>query len=241
MKKLVLLFLIAVSVKAQNYPYWFLFQDQIKCQTKIVSVMRSPSVHRDEAIRSAFRIGCDHLAKYTNVKIHGGQAFWTTEAGVHSMGAHYDEYYDSSLTEDFQVQLKVLDFFIDKQKLIVLSGDSSVCSLDDQLKSTISIDKVKQPQWVENLPDDKNYFYGVGSSEDYFYEVSSWERAEHNAYMALARTVRSTVQSMQKKNVIESQDVFNEDIDVELQHVEFVARWRDVKKKVFYVLAKVRR
>ena len=54
-------------------------------------------------------------------------------------------------------------------------------------------------------------------------------------------TSHSTVQSMQKKNTIESQDVFNVDVDVELQNVEIVARWRDVKKKVFYVLAKVKR
>ena len=59
--------------------------------------------------------------------------------------------------------------------------------------------------------------------------------------MSLARTGHSTVQSLQKKNVIESQDVFNEDVDVTLQNVEIVARWRDVKKKVFYVMAKTNR
>jgi hypothetical protein len=59
--------------------------------------------------------------------------------------------------------------------------------------------------------------------------------------MSLVRTAHSTVQSMQKKNMIESQDVFNEDVDVELQNVEIVARWRDITKKVFYVLAKTKR
>ena len=241
MKKLILLLSLVVTANAQNYPYWFLFQDQVNCKTKIVTVLRSPSLHRDEAIESAFQIGCDLLAKYVNVKIHGGQAFWTTEAGVHSMGAHYEEQYDSTLAELYQEKLKVLDVFIDKQKLIVLTGDSSACLMDEKLKITISIKNVKQPRWVEDLPDDRQYFYGVGSSEDYYYEASSWERAEHNAYMSLARTVRSTVQSLQKKDVIESQDVFNEDIDVNLQDIDIVARWRDVKKKIFFVLARVKR
>ncbi len=241
MKILVPLFLLFGTVKAQEYPYWFLYQDQVNCSKKIVTIMNAPTFYRDSAIGFAFRMGCGLLAKYTNVKISGGQAFWTTEAGVHSMGSHYVEEYDSSLTYYYQEKLKVLDYFIDKQKLIVLSGDSSRCLLRDEVKEKISIVTVKQPKWVEELPNDNGYFYGVGSSEEYYYETSSWDRAEHNAFMSLARTARSTVKSMQKKNMIESQDVFNEDVDVELQNIEIAARWHDVKKKVFYVLAKTKR
>ncbi len=241
MKKLILLFFLGATVNAQDYPYWFLFQDQVNCSKKIVTMITAPTFYRDSAIGFAFRMGCGLLAKYTNVKISGGQAFWTTEAGVHSMGSHYVEEYDSSLTYCFQEKLKVIDYFIDKQKLIVFSGDSLLCSLNDRSKEKISVSTVKQPPWVEELPNVTGYFYGVGSSEEYYYETSSWDRAEHNAFMSLARTAHSTVQSMQKKNMIESQDIFNEDVDVELQNVEIAARWRDVKKKVFYVLAKTKR
>lgn len=232
--------MLFATAKAQVYPSWFLNQDQIRCKTKIVTVMRSPTFYRDSAVSLALRVGCDLLAKYTNVKISGGQAFWTTEAGAHSMGAHYEENYDSSLAEYYQKKLTVLDYYFDKQKLIVLAGDTSICIIDDKVKEKISMTKIKQPKWVEDLPEDKQYFYGVGSSEEYYYEPSSWERAEHNALMSLARTAHSSVQSMQKKNVIESQDVFNEDVDVTLQNIEIAARWRDVKKKVFYVLARVK-
>ncbi len=242
MKILVPLFLLFGTVKAQEYPYWFLYQDQVNCSKKIVTIMNAPTFYRDSAIGFAFRMGCGLLAKYTNVKISGGQAFWTTEAGVHSMGSHYvEEEYDSSLTYYYQEKLKVLDYFIDKQKLIVLSGDSLRCLLRDEVKEKIPIVTVKQPKWVEELPNDNGYFYGVGSSEEYYYETSSWDRAEHNAFMSLARTAHSNVRSMQKKNMIESQDVFNEDVDVELQNIEIAARWHDVKKKVFYVLAKTKR
>ncbi len=241
MRTLTLLLLLAGIAGAQEYPRWFLFQDQVQCKRKIVSVMRPPSLHRDSAVALAFRVGCDLLAKYTNVSVKGGQAFWTTEAGVSSMGASYTEVYDSSLNDLYQSTLKVLDTFIDKQKTIVLAGDSSSCTLNDQLKERFSVGKIKQPEWVEKLPDDTRCYYGVGSSEEYFYEPSSWQRAEHNAFMSLARTARSTVQSLQKKSVTESQDLFNEDVDVTLQNVEIIARWRDVKKKVFYVLARTQR
>ncbi len=241
MKKLFLITLLVFTAHAQQYPRWFIYQDQVKCSPKVVSVMRAPAFYKDSAIALAFRTGCEMLAKYTSVKVTGGQAFWTTEAGVHSMGASYAEEYDSSLSDMYQYKLRVLDSYVDKQKMIVLVGDSSSCKINEKLLETISVEKIKQPKWVEELLNDNQYFYGVGSSEEYYYESSSWQRAEHNAFMSLARTAHSTVQSLQKKNVNESQDVFNEDVDVALHNVEIMARWRDTKKKVFYVMARVKR
>jgi hypothetical protein len=236
-------FLISVAViaNAQQYPRWFLDQQQVRCGTKIVSVMRAPSLYKDSAVSLAFRVGCDLLAKYTSVSIRGGQTFWNTEDGAHSMGAEYTEQYDSSLADRFQSALKILDSFVDKQKTIVLAGDSAACRLDDAAKMRVAVSAVPQPEWAEKLPDDPRYIFGVGTSEEYYYESSSWQRAEHNALMAVARSSRSTVKSLQKKNAVESQDLYNEDIDVRLRSVEIVARWRDIKKKVFYVLARAAR
>lgn len=241
MKKFGLFIFFISFAYSQQYPRWFLFQDQIKCKLKVVVAMKSPTFYKDSATAMAFRTGCDLLAKYTNVKISGGQAFWRTEVGVHSMGKSYSEDYDVALGDFYQSKLKVIDSFIDKQKTIVLSGDSSACVLDEQLQETISVQKIKQPIWVEELPNNNEDYFGVGTSEEYYYESSSWQRAEQNAVMALARSIQSKVISMQKSNAIESQDVFNEDLDVELQNVEIAARWRDVKKKVFYVLAKMKK
>ncbi len=241
MKEILFLVLFMVTAHAQQYPRWFLFPDRVKCPLKIVTVMRAPTLYRDSAVALAFRTGCDMLAKYTSVRVRGGQAFWTTEAGVHSMGSQYSASYDSSLNDLYQSTLKVLDAFVDHQKTIVLVGDSSLCLLDEGLTQPISVSAIQQPDWVERLPDDARNLYGVGSSEEYYYESSSWERAEQNTFMSLARTTRSTVISMQKKTTNESQDVFNEDIDVELHNVEIVARWRDIEKKIFYVLGKVKR
>ncbi|MFA6440319.1 MAG: LPP20 family lipoprotein, partial [Bacteriovoracaceae bacterium] len=187
------------------------------------------------------RTGCDQLAKYTAVKVRGGQAFWTTEAGVHSMGAQYTELYDSWLTDRYQSSLKVIDAFVDLQKTIVLSGDPLSCTPDEDTKKIVSVAQIAQPDWVEKLPNDQQYYFGVGTSEEYYYESSSWQRAEHNAFMALVRTSHSTVVSLQKKSIVESQDLFNEDVDVLLKNVEIVSRWRDIQKKVFYVLARTKR
>jgi hypothetical protein len=240
MKYIAVFLSLVYTASAQHYPRWFLEQDLLPCGTKVVSVMRAPSLYRDSAVALAFRTGCDLLAKYTTVNVRGGQAFWTTEAGVHSMGAQYSETYDTTLGDRFQSTLKVLDAFVDKQKTIVLAGDPAACSLSEEARLVLSVASVPQPEWVELLPRDAQYHFGVGTSEEYYYESSSWQRAEHNAFMSLARTSRSTVVSLQKKSAVESQDLFNEEVDVQLQRVEIVARWRDLNKKVFYVLARMK-
>lgn len=238
MKSFLLLIFLAIPAASQVYPRWFLQQDHVPCKRKVVMVMKAPSLYADSAIALAFRSGCDLLAKYTNVSVKGGQAFWTTEAGVHSMGASYTEEYDVELGDFFQSKLKVIDAFYDTKKTIVLTGDSSSCALSEQMRQQVRIDTVKRPMWVESLPSDQKSVYGVGSSEEYYYESSSWQRAEHNAVMSLARSTRSKLVSMQKRNAIEAQELFNEDVDVDLENIQIVARWRDVKNKVFYVLAR---
>ncbi|MFA6456976.1 MAG: LPP20 family lipoprotein [Bacteroidota bacterium] len=240
MKAIVLILTLCAAAVAQEYPRWFLQQDQLPCRPNVVMVMRAPSLYKDSAVALAFRTGCELLAKYTNVRISGGQTFWTTEAGVHSMGAHYTEVFDSSLTDQFQSSLKIIAAFVDKNKTIVLAGDSSACVLNDELQSSVRMETLPQPGWVEKLPVVTGYYYGVGSSEEYFYEVSSWQRAEQNAFMSLARTTHSKVVSLQKKSAIESQDLFNEDVDVQLKNVEIIARWKDLQKKIFYVLARTK-
>lgn len=240
-RSVVLLFLFVSTAAAQEYPRWFLEQGTVPCSMKSVMVMRAPSLYKDSAVALAFRSGCELLAKYTEVTVKGGQAFWTTEAGVHSMGASYTESYDSTLGDRYQSSLRILDAFVDKQKTIVLLGDSAACRLEDDQRRIVRAASIPEPEWVEKLPVHRQFHFGVGTSEEYYYESSSWQRAEQNALMALARATRSTVASLQRTNAMESHDLFNEDLDVQLRRVEVIARWRDVKNKVFYVLARAPR
>lgn len=235
-----LLLLICGQVHAQQYPRWFLFPAEVRCPTSISVITQPPTFYKDSAIAEGFRLGCEVLARHAMMQISGGQAFWATEAGIHSMGAEYKQYYDTSLTDVYRRTLKVLDSYIDKQKTLVLVGDSS-CRVDGKVRLLIKISSIPQPTWVEQLPEDAQYNYAVGFSEEFYYETSSWQRAEKNAYMALARSIQVKMKSMQKRDAIEAQDIRNEEIDVVLSNIEVVERWRDVKKKIFYVLMRMKK
>ncbi len=233
--------LIAVQLlMAQDYPRWFLFPRDVHCVNSITIITQPPTYYRDSAISHGFRLGCDLLARYTMMQISGGQTFWATEAGIHSMGARYEQNYDTALTDFYQSSLKVIDSYIDKQKTVVLVGDAN-CTIDENTRVMIRLDKIKQPRWVEQLPEDHQYAYAVGFSEEFYYEISSWQTAEKNAYMALARSMHVKMQSMQKKDAIEAQDIRNEEINVTLTNVEILERWKDTKKKAFYTLARMKK
>ena len=51
--------------------------------------------------------------------------------------------------------------------------------------------------------------------------------------------VRTNVKSLQKVTASEGQDVRNEELSVILRGIQVVARWRDVKRQIFYVLLKM--
>lgn len=241
MKKFILLFfLLSNASHSQQYPKWFLFPGEMKCSPRITVITSPPTYYRDSAIAQGFRMGCDLLARYTFMQLSGGQTFWATEAGISSMGAKYEQHYDTSLVGVYLSSLKVLQSYVDKEKTLVLVGDSS-CSVNEELNSLISLASLKQPAWVEELPIDRSYQYGVGFSEQFYYDISSWQWAEKNAYMAIARSIQVKMQSLQKLNSFEGHDIRNEEINVTLRNVEIVARWKDMKKKIFYVLARMRK
>jgi hypothetical protein len=241
MKSFLLLFFSAVSFSlSQEYPRWFLFQGEVHSQWNAVAMTPGSTYQRDSAVAFGFRKGCEILARYAQLQISGGQAFWDTEAGTFSMGSNYVETFDTSLVDRYITASKVLDAYSDKMKTFVLVGDSS-SELNEEVTGNVSMKNIKEPTWTETLPENRNFFYGVGLSQEYFYEQSSWMAAEKNAYMAIARTIRIKVQALQKEDAREGQDVRNEDVNALLQNVEIVARWRDIKRKIFYVLARVKK
>jgi hypothetical protein len=224
----------ASSAPGQMYPRWFLYQGMIP-QSRIGVGYVRPSMYRDSSTAYAFRAGCTSYAMDRRMSISGSEAFWSTEGGTAWMGSEIGMSYDTSAAEAAQRQFCVLDMYHDKVKTIVLSGDSGLV-VSGELKTVISVASIRMPDWVEKLPSRPHTIFAVGQSEEYYYETSSWETAERVARIALGRQVKIGVSGLQKLTDIEGQDIRNSVFSTELHDVSVVARWRDLKKKIFYVL-----
>ncbi len=241
MKKLLTFLLVSVSniLVAQTYPAWFLNPEKIPCTDALTMIIRS-SVYPQSAMQTAFVEGCFTLARYKNSQISGGQAFWSTESGIFEMGSNYAIDFDSSLAERYFERLKITDSFTDNTKIVLLIADSA-CKFGDELFEKKNIKNIPEPKWIEQMPNEKGYIYAVGLSQEYVYEVSSWNSAERNGFLDLARQQKISLKSVQKHDVNEQHDLRNEDVNAQLTDVKVISRYRDLKRKIFYVLMRMKK
>lgn len=237
-RSIVFLFVCAAalhtSAKAQTYPRWFLYPGEIR-SARVAAGFVQPALNPDSASMYAFRRGCTAYAMHKRLVVEGGEIFWSTEGGNAWMGSDISAVYDTSLAERAESEFRLLATYHDKNKIITLAGDSSVV-LDEAMRTPVPIGTLQMPVWVETLPNEPRTVFAVGQSEEYYYETSSWELAERIARLALARQIGTRVLGLQKLDEVEGQDIRHDTFAAELHDIRVVARWRDVKKKIFYVL-----
>lgn len=222
---------------SQEYPYWFLFEEDLGCGKSAVGIA-TPSAYRDSAAALSFRQACDAFVRLSEVRLSGGQGFWATEGGTYWMGADFSEEYDTSRAQEIIGSLVALDTVATEGGVFVLVGRAG-CSLAGMKGKTLSLVDRPAPSWVQRLPSEKGYHVAVGMAPQYFYETSSWADAERAARRNLARVAYVSYKSMQKVTTTEGQEVRQEELSVTLRDCQVVARWRDLKSGVFYVLMKM--
>ncbi len=218
----------------QTYPVWFINQGTVSCEHLSVGYSK-PFFNKDSAAAQAFRDACFNFNRDKHVTISGGQAFWSTEYGTSWMGSNLKEQIDSST---LTYSLTPLDTFYTNKLVIVLVGVYP-CLLKREERISQVISKMKHPDWVNVLPSDDKYYYSVGITSEYFYEISSWIEAEKIARLNLASQVISKLKSIQKTVDQKSQEIRDEKIYVNLKDVKIVSRWRDLPKNLFYVLIRM--
>ncbi len=227
--------LCSIRSHAQSYPAWFLHQGTVKCESATVGYANQ-SYYPDSAIALAARNAILNAGRLRATRVSGGQAFWSTEAGTYWMGSNIRENFDTTVSAE-RSSYKILDVFTTRGFVAVLHGDSA-CAVDPSARAIVRVPS-RPPLWAETIPKDDRYFYAVGLAPEYYYETSSWQEAERAARLSLARTVHTNIRSLQKIGGREGQEIRNEETSVVLERLQVVARWRDVRQKIFYVLIRM--
>lgn len=234
---LVFLFLFNEILLPQVYKGWFLDPLDYGCGNTVIGYANRSYYGDTSAIKNAFLNACENYLKQHQVYFHGGQAFWTTEAGTYWMGNNFTEDIDTSIIYYTVSSLKIIDTLLTPEFVAVLVGDKSCTG--EYTSEMHNINVLKAPLWINTIPQDGVYHYAVGLAPSYYHERSSWEEAEKIARRNLASNVNSKVKSLEKKTEFEYQEIKNEDISVMLTNCEIIGRWKDTKKSVFYVLMRM--
>ncbi|MFH0734087.1 MAG: hypothetical protein V1773_08380 [bacterium] len=220
----------------QMYPAWFLNQQRIKGESKTVGYSRL-GYYIDSSYSAAKQNAVINYIRNKNCNIKGGQAFWATEAGKFIMSNRYEEVFDTLQYFNYVSSLKLIDSAIINDCVIVLMGENCEITKYDNERQKLSL--YEEPEWINKMPSNDTYYYDIGYSEPYYYELSCWLQAEKTCRSSLARQIYSSIQAMQKLDDIEGQEIQNEDFSVYLSDIEVCARWKDPKKRIYYVLMRV--
>lgn len=220
----------------QNYPSWFLSPSKIECEKSAVGYA-NPSFYPDSAASYAIRNGYESFARQMSTEINGGQAFWNTEMGMFWMGSSFTERFDSTEIDHAASVLVPVDTLAIENFVAVLLTHSD-CVLQGETRRYQSLKGLPRPSWIETPLQESNYYYAVGLAPEYYYETSSWKKAETLARRNLARVVSTKMDALQK-NASQGQEILNEEVSVVLRNVQIVSRWRDLEEKFFYVLLRM--
>lgn len=236
MRVLGLVLIAASACFGQTYPRWFLDPGALSCRP--ASAGFSVSYYHEKSSDSvAFIDACTNLSRDHYFEITGGEAYWTTEAGVAWMGNDFRERMDTSYFHDIVSHAKRLDSCVCGQMTIFLIGPIG-CDISDSMRALVKCPSV-EPSWVQDIPQNSRYYYAEGFSPKYFYESSSWETAESNALFNLARSIKLSMEALQKMNGESGQEIMNEDFTVTLKNVQVVRRWIDSRHGLCYVLVRM--
>jgi len=237
--KSTLIFLLFVYINqgsCQSYPGWFLNQIDINCGSTAVGFAERSFNKDTSAIKLAFSNACYKFAQHENMDIQVYQTHFTTGIGTAQMDNNCYIHFDSSIVEQFKRSLKILDILFNPNFLAVIIGKSECEGI---IKNKITCDKETEPLWVKGeYNNDNEYFYAIGSAPEYYYEKSSWMEAENVAIKNLSSSCYTQIRSVQRKDIV-IDEIKEQSYNVHLNRVQVVARWRDIKNKVFSVLVRV--
>lgn len=233
MNKILTILVYAVCCMAKQYPLWFLEPDQLSNNTTAVFLQ---SVYNSKQIDTlAAANGWEQMVKGNSIRIIGSENFWSFDFGTMSTGAFYQEEYDTVKAQTIPSDIEVLDRFMLEDKssifLLALKADNQ-----QDFNKLLTLSQ-KEPDWVTTTPENQQFRYAIGISPAYYYEKSSWQEAEKNALLNIAKN-NFKIKTFFKKDQNSADEQKEIDYESTIANFKICKRWYDETNNVFYVLAR---
>ena len=219
------------------YPAWFFDPPAGRSASTVgYSDVRA---YVDSAVAAATREAAVNFVRNREVRIAGEQGLATLAAGTLNVGSTIKEYYNEDEAGSLAAKLKVIDFFQRGGAVTLLASMDSVAGNTNMKR--IDATRAPKPSWTTLIPEKTGYLYDSGLCPAYYNENNSWREAERRGRINLALTLSTKVKYMGKKVDNSYFREFQvEETNATLRNVEIVARWKDVKNQVCYVLVRMR-
>ncbi|HPC35043.1 MAG TPA: hypothetical protein P5268_01885 [Candidatus Marinimicrobia bacterium] len=152
----------------------------------------------------------------------------------------FKEFYEGAVLNAIESNSTVVDSAITTDGYFVLLAFPAVeyFSLPDAGDKTWSV----RPDWIENLPEEDGYVYGIGMVARYSNWVRAWQDADEYARFDLGKNLQieaESIHAVQRDNrtTIESV-ILKQSYDLTIEGATIVARWLDTANGVYYSLCR---
>jgi hypothetical protein len=232
---MILFVVITPTLLGQSYKRWFLAgpDNQKSC----VGMTTLPAYNDTLLPATAFWDACIRYVANVSGQYHIRKGFSKSEAGSMADYSLPVLKFDTAMAAMYASYFVILDSMRTTNVYAVLAGPRET-ALSADLFEMVCPDSISEPEWIKTFPRAENYYYGVGISEQFYSEISSWNAAEHSALSAIASQISSQIKAVERKDTgIEG--LATEEAIVGLHHIVPCGRWKDPRKLLFYVLLKM--
>jgi hypothetical protein len=218
------------------YPAWFF--DPPAGRAVFTVGYSDVRAYVDSAIASAMREAAANYVRNQQVRIAGEQGLATLAAGTLTVGSTIKESFDVDEAGRLASKLKVLDYFQRGGAVTLLASMDSTVNITNVRR--VDASRIPKPSWTTVIPEKAGYIYNSGLCPVYYNENNSWREAERRGRINLALTLYTKVKYMGKKvDNIYFREFQVEETNATLLGVEVVARWKDVRNQICYVLVRM--
>ncbi len=213
------------------YPQWFLNPD--RNGPEAVVGYAPASFFKDEAAARAAESGKKAWRARHGIKLEY-TSFWEQHPDD-SFRKTGREIITDTLMASTDDELEMLDYAQTGRMTIAAVGQSQ-----QQVSGSQKRQPGPQPNWVRNTPDSDSGFYATGYHAVYYNEHYSWQKAELQALLSLARNYRTEHQRLERTLNGASEATTLQTSSVTIDTYRVVARWRDEFTSYVLIHANVR-
>jgi len=218
------------------YPSWFFSPSA--ASVPLTVGYSAEHAYLDSAIKAATREAARNYTKNQQEQVRGEQGLATLAVGTITVGSTIKEYFDTAQAVRLGTTMKALDYFRRGGAVAVLAATDSIANVPGL--NRVDAATVPMPPWTKVLPEKSGYVYNSGLAPLYYNEFNSWLEAERKARINLALGLYTKVKFLGKKeNDAYFRESQVEETNVTLRGIEVIARWKDVKNQICYVLMRV--
>ncbi len=216
-----------------NYPYWFVYP---KDKHQLVTGYSGKYYYISTSIENAKKDALKNFSKFSECIIQGKQIYIYTSSGCSLTDDSLFINIEEKELKDFVKEFTFIDTFICND-FIALGYSTKQFSPEEKRRVKMR----KNCHWKSEIPSSNNYLYSVGMSDGFFNEKRSWNQAENNAILNLARSIslKNKVTELRANGI--QMGKIEQEVSIFLRNIQLVERWKDEDNNLFYVLIRIRK